>query len=119
MTSANAPLASKPRPIHIIDADTHLSEPHDLWVKRAPASLRDRVPQVKTIDGKIAWVIDGDKSIGDGAPAISAIYKDGSKAQGMAFATLSLPDVHLASWQVKARLEFMDEHDIWAQVVYP
>ena len=25
--------------IRIIDADTHLSEPHDLWTKRAPAAI--------------------------------------------------------------------------------
>jgi hypothetical protein len=28
------------RALKIIDADTHLTEPHDLWVKRAPAALR-------------------------------------------------------------------------------
>ena len=31
----------------VIDVDTHLTEPHDLWTKRAPARLKDRVPQVK------------------------------------------------------------------------
>ncbi|MEO6715698.1 MAG: hypothetical protein ABIM50_00405, partial [Novosphingobium sp.] len=33
--------------IKVIDADTHLTEPHDMWLKRAPAKFRDRVPQVK------------------------------------------------------------------------
>jgi uncharacterized protein len=37
--------------LKIIDADTHLTEPHDMWTKRAPASIRDRVPQVKMLDG--------------------------------------------------------------------
>ena len=45
--------------IKVIDADTHLSEPHDLWTRRAPAALRERVPQVKTINGVRTWVIDG------------------------------------------------------------
>ena len=31
-------------PVKVIDADTHLTERHDLWTKRAPASLKDRVP---------------------------------------------------------------------------
>ena len=44
----------------VVDVDTHLTEPHDLWTSRAPASLKDRVPQVKMIDGVRSWVIDGD-----------------------------------------------------------
>ena len=36
----------------VIDADTHLTEPHDMWTSRAPASIRDRVPQVKMLDGQ-------------------------------------------------------------------
>ena len=42
----------------IIDADTHLTEPHDLWTARAPAAYRDRVPQVRDVDGKPTWVVD-------------------------------------------------------------
>src|SRR5688572_16115055 len=65
----------------VIDADTHLTEPHDLWTSRAPASIRDRVPQVKMLDGQRCWVIDGDKSIGTGAHPNSAILKDGGKVR--------------------------------------
>ena len=32
--------------LHVIDADTHLTEPHDLWASRAPHAYRDRVPQL-------------------------------------------------------------------------
>jgi hypothetical protein len=28
----------------VIDADSLLTEPHDLWLGHAPASLRNRVP---------------------------------------------------------------------------
>lgn len=38
--------------IKVIDTDPHLTEPHDLWTARAPASYRDRVPHVKTVDGQ-------------------------------------------------------------------
>ena len=61
--------------IKVIDADTHLTEPWDLWTSRAPAAIRDRVPQVKELDGVRCWVIDGDKSIGTGAHPNSAILK--------------------------------------------
>jgi hypothetical protein len=39
--------------LEVIDADTHWTEPHDLWTNRAPAALRDRVPQVKMHEGQM------------------------------------------------------------------
>jgi len=106
--------------LKIIDADTHLTEPHDLWIKRAPAALRERVPQVKMHDGQMSWVIDGNKSIGTGAHPSSAILKDGSKVRSLdKFMALQLADVHLGSSQVKERLAAMDETGIYAQIVYP
>jgi len=40
-----------PDDVRIIDADTHLTEPPDLWTARAPAKYADRVPRVEVIDG--------------------------------------------------------------------
>jgi predicted TIM-barrel fold metal-dependent hydrolase len=103
----------------VIDVDTHLSEPHDLWISRAPASIKHLVPQVKMLNGQIAWVINDDISIGDGAPASSAIRKDGRKSQGMEFINFKMEDVHPGSSRIKERLEEMDASGISAQVVYP
>ena len=30
--------------VKVVDADTHMTERHDLWTSRAPAALQDRVP---------------------------------------------------------------------------
>jgi predicted TIM-barrel fold metal-dependent hydrolase len=104
----------------IIDADTHLTEPHDLWTSRAPASVRDRVPQVKMLDGQMSWVIDGNQSIGTGAHPNSAILKDGSKVRKLdQFLGLKFADVHLGSSSVKERLAVMDAAGVHAQIVYP
>jgi predicted TIM-barrel fold metal-dependent hydrolase len=104
----------------IIDADTHLTEPHDLWTSRAPAKWKQRVPQVKMLNGQPCWVIDGDKSIGTGAHPNSAILKNGTKVRDLAqFLTLKFADVHLGSSSVKERLAVMDEAGIYAQIVYP
>lgn len=106
--------------LKVIDADTHLTEPHDLWVKRAPASIRDRVPQVKMLDGRRSWVIDGDKSIGTGAHPNSAILKNGGKVRELdKFLGLQFEDVHLGSSSIKERLQVMDDAGIYAQIVYP
>jgi len=103
----------------VIDVDTHLSEPHDLWTRHAPAGIRDRVPQVKMHNGQMSWVIDGDKSIGDGAPANSSIRKDGSKVCDVEFVSLKMDEAHPGSYSVKDRLAVMDAQGISAQVVYP
>ena len=106
--------------IKVIDADTHLTEPHDMWVKRAPASIRDRVPQVKMLDGVRSWVIDGDKSIGTGAHPNSSILKEGGKVRDLdTFLKLQFEDVHTGSSDVKERLRVMDDAGIHAQIVYP
>lgn len=107
-------------PIKVIDADTHLTEPHDLWVSRAPAKFRDRVPQVKVHEGVRSWIIDGDKSIGTGAHPNSAILKQGGKVRDLSqFLKLQFEDVHAGSSSIPERLAVMDANGIWAQIVYP
>jgi uncharacterized protein len=119
-TSQATQLSTQARGIRFIDADTHLSEPHDLWTKRAPAKYKDRVPQVKMHNGRKSWVINGDISIGDGASPHSSILKDGRKVIGVEqYTSLTMEDVHPGSSQVRERLGYMDEHNIAAQIVYP
>jgi predicted TIM-barrel fold metal-dependent hydrolase len=103
----------------VIDVDTHLTEPHDLWLKRAPAKLRDRVPQVKMKDGIESWVIDGDKLIGLGANPASCVKTDGSKYAGLDFLKVSIRDVHPSSYSVKDRVELMNATGVSAEIVYP
>ena len=67
----------------VVDVDTHLVEPHDLWTKRAPAKYRDRVPQVRVVDGVRSWVIDGDKILSKGAIPAATVKLDGSKWPGL------------------------------------
>jgi predicted TIM-barrel fold metal-dependent hydrolase len=103
----------------VIDTDTHLTEPHDLWTRRAPAKFKDRVPQVKMINGVESWVIDGDKLVGLGANPASCIKRDGSKYEGLEFLEVSIRDVHPSSYSVRERLELMDETGVSAEIVYP
>jgi predicted TIM-barrel fold metal-dependent hydrolase len=104
--------------LKIIDTDTHLSEPYDLWTSRAPAAYRDRVPQVKEVDGKRTWVVDRDVLLSYSG-ASSVVRRDGRKAAGVEFMRWQLEDVHAASYDVKARLAVMDRFGIHAQIVYP
>ncbi|CAN7242109.1 amidohydrolase family protein [Phenylobacterium sp. LjRoot225] len=120
MTTATLEHGDSKTRLKIIDADTHLSEPPDLWLKHAPAALRDRVPQIKQYNGRTSWVIDGDKPIGLGANPYSAVLKDGGKVMDVEdFGPLTYADVHPGSYAVKPRLAEMDRCGVWAQIVYP
>ena len=45
--------------IRIVDADSHMTERHDLFTERAPKGFEDKVPHVVEIDGRDMWVVDG------------------------------------------------------------
>lgn len=121
MSLSTAETAKLLKGIKIIDADTHLSEPHDLWTSRAPAGLKDRVPRIKMLNtGQLSWVIDDDKPIGGvGASPLSVIRKDGSKSRSLEFFDFKIEDVHEGAYDAKARLKVMDETGIFAQIAYP
>jgi predicted TIM-barrel fold metal-dependent hydrolase len=104
--------------VHVIDADTHITEVHDLWTSRASAKYRDRVPQVKEVNGELAWYIDGDQRMG---PAMTAccIRKDGSKSFGFELTRMKIGDVYEGAFDMQARVAFMDEAGISAQIAYP
>lgn len=47
----------------VIDIDTHLTEPGDVWTSRVPRKWGDRVPHVRRVDGTDVW-FTGDTAIG-------------------------------------------------------
>ncbi|HMP55933.1 MAG TPA: amidohydrolase family protein, partial [Novosphingobium sp.] len=103
----------------VIDVDTHLVEPFDLWSSRAPAALRDRLPRVKVVDGVRSWVIDDDRILSKGAVPACTISRDGEKWPGLDFVAKQMEDVDPAAYAIKPRLEVMDRMGIDAQIVYP
>jgi uncharacterized protein len=112
----------RPSDLVVIDSDTHFSEPDDLWTKRAPASLRDRVPQVRRDERGIPhWYIEGDKKLMR-AGGSSVIDPNGQK---MSFwetditAGVGIAEIHAGSYDVAARLALMDEQGVYAHIVYP
>ena len=48
----------------IIDSDTHVTETPDLWISRAPANMRDRVPRIETNEkGTQRWVMGDNQGV--------------------------------------------------------
>jgi predicted TIM-barrel fold metal-dependent hydrolase len=116
------------RNIKVIDVDTHLSEPADLWTSRAPEKYKDRMPRVVKAAhigvnelGRTAsdyrWVVE-DVELGQ-AGAGSVINKYNEKVRGHHFIHWPLEEASPAASFVAPRVEMMDYLGIWAQIVYP
>lgn len=102
--------------IKVVDADTHVSEWSDLWTARATPKFKDRVPQIKELDGERAWMMDG--AILNREGGFCAILKDGAKTVGDDFRRLRLSEVHPGSYDVQERVKYMDQEGVWAQIAY-
>ena len=99
----------------IIDADTHISEPPDLWTSRiSTARWGDLVPHVKREeDGSDRWYFGKIRSYGVAQLCVAGW--DGFMPDHPETLADGDPGCYLA----KQRLERMDEYGIHAQVLYP
>jgi uncharacterized protein len=104
--------------VKVVDADTHMTERHDLWTSRAPAKFRDRVPHVVDVDGAPTWVMEG--TVISRAGSGGVIGRDGTKGETFeALYNWQFEEVHQGAYDMTARLEVMDESGIWTQIVFP
>jgi predicted TIM-barrel fold metal-dependent hydrolase len=102
--------------IQIIDVDTHVVEPPDLWTSRMDTSRwGDRVPHVRWDDKaqEEAW-FSGDKRLGAAGAAAMAGWHEYPPYHPRRFS-----DTDPATWDPKRRLELMDDNGIHAQLLYP
>ena len=126
------------RGIKIIDVDTHLTEPADLWTSRAPRNLLDRVPRVvrspdltDDMREQVAqlgttgpttnapmWIVDDRQVLGP-AGAGSVINRNNEKIKGSVFLQWPLDESSLAASYVEPRVAMMNELGISAQIVFP
>src|SRR5581483_9312034 len=116
--TATAEVADVLAGIDVIDVDTHLTEPHDLWTSRAPKGFEERVPHVEMIKDDPQWAVDG--VILGRASASSVVGPGGTKSFGSEFIGWTIEQAHPAASNIgRTRLDVMDELGIWAQIVYP
>jgi uncharacterized protein len=104
--------------IKVIDTDTHIIEPYDLWTKRVPKKWGDLIPRVE-------WDEDLQQDVW------TVLRGDGSYipfAAGFAMAGYSkyppdrpgtLAEVDPSTYDAQKRLKLMDSHGVYAQVLYP
>jgi uncharacterized protein len=98
----------------VIDVDTHLTEPPDVWTSRVPAKLREVVPHIERVDGKDTWFAAGERI---GAPGYYSMA--GHDGYMPASTPATYDDIDPAMYDPHARLRFLDEQGIRAQILYP
>lgn len=101
--------------IRIIDTDTHLVEPPDLWTSRMSQKWGDAVPHVRWDEDnqEEAWFIGGER-VTSVAAAAQAGWREYPPDHPPRW-----EDADPATYDPKARLARMDEYGIHAQVLYP
>ena len=102
--------------IKVIDTDTHLTEPHDLWTARAPASYRDRVPQVKWVDGRRQWFVAGDVALAQLLDELEKMGGTRARLRASVFGGSAPPIAaesgHLGERNVQQAIGFLAAHAI-------
>lgn len=102
------------RNYRLIDADTHVNEPPDLWTARVPKEFRDRAPRMQRFEQGDAWVLEGVADpINFGLNATAGMPPE--KMQGW----VRFEDIRPGGYDPMARLEEMDQDMIDAAVLYP
>lgn len=104
----NAPLRHR-----IIDVDTHVVEPYDLFTSRLSAKYGDAVPRVKNVEGTDFWFFGDKQAGGAGAPAMAGYDKYPP------FYPKTLADAETYTWNAAERIKLMDANNIRAQVLFP
>ena len=108
--------------IKVIDVDTHVSEPEDLWTSRVSKKWGDLIPHVvrdprgqRHPDQPVGdvWIFGGELATGTGLFAMAGHDKYFPQHPP------TLADADPAAFDAKARLERMDEYGLHAQVLYP
>jgi uncharacterized protein len=103
-------------PLQIIDTDTHVIDPPDIWVDRmSRAKWGEAIPHVQWCDemGREMWVVGGEPLYA----AWSSAMRGG--VPGMHAGPERLSDVHPSCYDAAARVKGMDASGIAVEVLYP
>ncbi|GAA1872003.1 amidohydrolase family protein [Pseudonocardia ailaonensis] len=103
--------------IPVVDVDSHILEPPDLWTSRLPKKWQEvgQAPQViaDPRDGALRWTVAGHMLVGE-ATHSAAGWDDWYPGRPP-----SIKEADPGSWNPKHRLERLDEYGVHSQVMFP
>ena len=101
--------------IQVIDTDTHVIEPYDLWTSRVSKKWGDLVPHVRTDPkrGDDRWWFGGKRSWA------AAGFAQAGWTEFPPDHPPTIDDAHIATHDATARVRLMDDYGIHAQVLFP
>ena len=98
----------------LVDSDSHVTEPPDLWTSRLGSKWGEDAPHLEQDpSGELRWRV-GDTMLTGEAKYSMAGWNDYPPSH-----PLTLAEADPASWDPTARLERLDEYGLYAQVLYP
>jgi uncharacterized protein len=122
--TANSNGQKTANPAWVIDTDSHITEPRDLWTSRMPAKWGDLVPHVRWIDEleREAWFIGDKRVAGQVGHTQFTIDENGdpSRFPGSAeYVPQRFDQIHPSAYDAKERLKVMDKSGIDVAALYP
>jgi uncharacterized protein len=101
--------------IPIIDTDTHVVEPPDLWTSRISSKHGDLVPHVRWDDkrGEDGWFMGDQYLSGVGSAAMAGWHEHPP------FHPRTWSDTDPTCWDANRRAAMMDDYGIRSQLLYP
>jgi predicted TIM-barrel fold metal-dependent hydrolase len=99
----------------VIDCDTHITEPGDVWTDRLPRRFAEQAPRLERLDdGRDVWRFgNAERLVPLGHTAVAGWPKP------FPAAPRNLDEVPAAAYDATARIQYMDEVGIWAMALYP
>ncbi len=97
----------------VIDVDTHLTEPPDVWTARMASKWGDAIPHVERIAGEDVWMSAGERIGKPGSSSMAGF--DGWVPNCPA----TFDDIDVSMFDAAARLAFMDAQGVRAEVLFP
>jgi predicted TIM-barrel fold metal-dependent hydrolase len=102
------------RSYRLVDADSHINEPPNLWLDRVPAKFKDAVPRMKRFDKGDAWVMEGvAEPINFGNNASAPMFRENRSPWAF------WEDISKGGSDPAVRLTEMDTDMVDAAVLYP
>jgi predicted TIM-barrel fold metal-dependent hydrolase len=98
----------------LIDADSHVNEPPDLWTSRVPSAHRDRVPRMQRFEQGDAWVMEGVKD-----PINFGLNAGATVSRFERSPWVRFEDIPRGGHDPEARLAELDADLVDAAVLYP